>query len=595
MSGAGPDQEEVHSAVPVPDLTVIDEALRAGPDAIKEAVKKVRPADLGRDLSRRTPDEARALLDGIDDRRGAAMLRAAHPVVAAQLLGGIDVKRAVHLLGFVPTDHEVAILSQLSPEQRSKIEQSYPPEEKADVDRLLSYPESAVGRLMTTKILRCERTATAGEAMDILKANADEIEVAVNCYVTDNKKLIGVVPLREISVADRTTPVEKLMTPDPIAVREDAARGDAAEIINTHDFLSLPIVDNNGLLVGAVRVDDLLGAALDQVGTGILNQGGVAGKIAGRAPYFLTPIIRTVRSRLTWLVLLFVAETATGTVLRYFDDELAKVVALSFFVPLLIGTGGNAGSQTVSTIIRALALGEVRVRDVLRVVRREVTAGVLLGVLLGTIAFFRALLWGVDYDLALCVAVTILVVCTWANAVGAAIPLAAQRFGIDPTVISAPLITTLVDASGLFIYFSVAKLMIASLSTAPTVHELPTWQSAAIVVHSESVGDLDIKATGDAKGHVRSLAITGSGIAIDVPATWLDTLPPIELGTVALRGEGPASAHTLDLSFATGGDEDERVRFAISNGTITQATIIKTTAEGKEKTEVRKPPATAPP
>jgi magnesium transporter len=595
MSGAGPDQEEVHSAVPVPDLTVIDEALRAGPDAIKEAVKKVRPADLGRDLSRRTPEQARALLEGIDDRRGAAMLRAAHPVVAAQLLCGIDVKRAVHLLGFLPTDHEVAILGQLPPEQRSKIEQGYPPDEKADVDRLLSYPESAVGRLMSTKILRCERTATAGEAMDILKANADEIEVAVNCYVTDNKKLVGVVPLREISVADRTTPVEKLMTPDPIAVREDTGRGDAAEIINTHDFLSLPIVDKNGLLVGAVRVDDLLGAALDQVGTGILNQGGVAGKIAGRAPYFLTPIIRTVRSRLTWLVLLFVAETATGTVLRYFDDELAKVVALSFFVPLLIGTGGNAGSQTVSTIIRALALGEVRVRDVLRVVRREVTAGVLLGVLLGTIAFFRALLWGVDYDLALCVAVTILVVCTWANAVGAAIPLAAQRFGIDPTVISAPLITTLVDASGLFIYFSVAKLMIASLSTAPTVHEMPTWKSAAIVVHSESAGDLDIKATADTKGHVRSFAITGAGVAIDVPATWLESLPPIDLGTVALRGDGPKSDRKLGLSFATGGEDDEHVRFAIENGKITQATIIKTTAEGKEKTEVRNPPATAPP
>jgi magnesium transporter len=473
MSGAGPDPDEVHSAIPVPDLSVIDEALRAGPDALKDAVQKVRPADLGRDLSRRTSEEACAILAAIDDRRGAAMLRAAHPVVAAQLLAQIDVKRAVHLLGFVPTDHEVAILGQLRAEQRTKIEQAYPPEEKADIDRLLSYPESAVGRLMTTKIWRCERTMgesptrtsprTAGDAMDALRMNTEEIEVAVNCYVTDAKKLVGVVPLRVMSIAERTAPIEQIMTPDPIAVREDTTRGDAADIINTHDFLSLPIIDKNGDLVGAVRVDDLLGAALDQVGTGILNQGGIAGKIAGRAPYFLTPLFRTVRSRITWLILLFVAETATGTVLRYFEDELAKVVALSFFVPLLIGTGGNAGSQTVSTIIRALALGEVRVGDVLRVVRREVTAGILLGVLLGTIAFFRALLWGVDYDLAACVAVTILVVCTWANAVGAAIPLAAQRFGIDTTVISAPLITTLVDASGLFIYFSVAHLMIAQL------------------------------------------------------------------------------------------------------------------------------------
>src|SRR5439155_20459966 len=171
------------------------------------------------------------------------------------------------------------------------------------------------------------------------------------------------------------------------------------------------------------------------------------------------------------------------------------------------GTGGNAGSQTVSTVIRALALGEVRVRDVWRVVLREVSAGVLLGILLGTIAFFRALLWGVEYDLAFCVAVTILVVCTWANAVGAAIPLAAQRFGIDPTVISAPLITTLVDASGLFIYFTVARLMIASLSAAPATHEIPRGQSAASVAHSDSAGGLDVKGTGDRADHVRTSGI----------------------------------------------------------------------------------------
>jgi magnesium transporter len=463
MSGAV-SEEEFRSAVPIPDLAPIDHALGKGPDALRQAVKKVRPADLGRELSRRPPEQARALLDAIDDRRGAAMLRAAHPVVAANLLAEIDPRRAVHLLGFVPTDHEVAILSQLPPEQRAKIEAGYQPQEKASVDRQLAHPESAVGRLMSVKIWRCSCTGTAGQAMAELRANNDEIEVAVNCYIVDGDKLVGVVPLRLLAIADPATMVSELMTPNPIAVREDAQRSDAADIIQIHDFLSLPIVDKSGSLVGAVRIDDLLDAALEHAGTAVLNQGAVAGKIAGRAPYFLTPILRTVRSRLTWLVLLFVAETATGTVLRYFDDELAKVVALSFFVPLLIGTGGNAGSQTVSTIIRALALGEVRVKDVLRVVRREVTAGIVLGLLLGTIAFFRALLWGVDYDLAFCVAVTIVVVCTWANAVGATIPLVAQKLGIDPTVISAPLITTLVDASGLFIYFSVAKLMISALS-----------------------------------------------------------------------------------------------------------------------------------
>ena len=466
MSGApGADEEFVRSAVPVPDLSAIDVALEAGGDALKAAVKLVRPADLGRDLSRRPIAEGCAILGAIDDRRGAAMLRAAHPMVAAQLLAATEPSRTCHLLAFLPTEHEVAILAALPPDDRARIERAYTPDEKAAVDRLLAYPETAIGRIMTPKIWRVDRATvrTVGEAMDVLRDQADEIEVAVNCYVCDGAKLVGVAPLRLLATTDRATALDQVMTPDPIAVAEDTARGDAADIINTHDFLSLPVIDPRGELVGAARVDDLLGAALEAAGAGILNQGGVSGKLASRAPYFLTPLTRTVRSRLTWLILLFVAETATGTVLRYFEDELAKVVALSFFVPLLIGTGGNAGSQTVSTIIRALALGDVRVRDVGRVIRREVAAGVLLGLLLGTIAFFRALMWGVDYDLAMCVAVTILVVCTWANAVGAAIPLAAQRFGIDPTVVSAPLITTLVDASGLFIYFSVAHLMIAQL------------------------------------------------------------------------------------------------------------------------------------
>jgi magnesium transporter len=585
MSGAGPD-DDIHNAVPIADLSAIDAALRSGPDAIKHAIKNVRPADLGRDLSRRPPEQARALLDAIDDRRGAAMLRAAHPVVAAQLLANIDCSRAVHLLGFVPTDHELAILEQLPSDRRKKIEAAYTPKEKTDIDRLLAHPPSAIGRLMSMKIWRCEQTNTVGEALELLRANADEIDVAVNCYVTEAGKLVGVIPLRLLAITPVATPIADVMTRDPICVQENTARGDAADIINTHDFLSLPVCDRDGQLIGVVRVDDVLEAALDQVGTGALNQGGVVGEIAGRAPYFLTPILRTVRSRLTWLVLLFVAETATGTVLRYFDDELAKVVALSFFVPLLIGTGGNAGSQTVSTIIRALALGEVRVRDVMRVVRREVSAGVLLGILLGTIAFFRALLWGVDYDLALCVAVTILVVCTWANAVGAAIPLAAQRFGIDPTVISAPLITTLVDASGLFIYFTVAKVMIASLSAAPRNQEIPVWESASVVAHSRLVGDLEVKASADPSGHVRALALNGATLHVQVAPAWLESLPPLQLSTLAMVAEGP----TLEVSFATGGAEDEHARFTIRDGVVTQVAITKITGEGKEKSQVRKPP-----
>jgi magnesium transporter len=460
---AGADSEQTpHTALPVADLSVVDAALAREGD-LRNAVQAVRPADLGRDLSRRTPGEARRLLEAADDRRAAAMLRAAHPAVAANLLVRCDPTHLGRLLAFMPTEHLAAMLAPLGADDRARVQSALDPGRRADIQRLLAYGDTAVGRLATPKIWRCDHGATAGAALDILRRDSDQIEVAQNCYVVEGDRLVGVVALRTLAVTPPETPVEDVMTRDPIALPEDSDRGDAAEIVHTHDFLSLPVVDAAGRLVGAVRVDDLLDAALEKVGTGILNQGGVAGKVAAQVPYFQTRLARVVRTRLTWLVLLFVAETATGTVLRYFEDELAKVVALSFFVPLLIGTGGNAGSQTVSTIIRALALGEVRLRDLFRVVGREVSAGILLGLLLGAIAFGRALLWGVHTDLAACVAVTILVVCTWANAVGALVPLGAQKLGIDPTVISAPLITTLVDASGLFIYFSVAHAMIAQL------------------------------------------------------------------------------------------------------------------------------------
>ena len=463
MSTIAQTEQPVRRAVPQADLSLIDAALRREGDALRDALKKVRAADVGRDLSRRSVDHGRRLLKASDDRSAALMLRSANPVVAANLLGACDLDHTARMLEFLPVDKQVAILDSLDVDLRERVKAALDSNDRRDIQKLLAYPPSAVGRYATPKIWRCDRKARVRDAMQELKRRGDDIEVAQNLYVTDEERLVGVVPLREIAVADTDELIENIMTRDVLAVAEETEVGDAAEIIQTHNFLSLPIIDQDSRLVGAVRVDDLLDAALSRAGTGFLNQGGVAGKIAAQIPYFQLPMFRAVRSRITWLVLLFVAETATGTVLRHFEDELAKVVALSFFIPLLIGTGGNAGSQTVSTVIRALALGEVRTRDAIRVVMKELSTGLLLGLLLGGIAFGRALLWGVHPDLATCVGLTVLIVCTWANTVGALIPIGAEAVGIDPTVISAPLITTLVDASGLFIYLSVAKLLIAQL------------------------------------------------------------------------------------------------------------------------------------
>lgn len=426
-------------------------------------LKKLRPADVGRDLSRRSKHDGAMILAAADDRRAAAILRSAHHGVAARLVSELEPVRAGNVLARLPTELRTAVLASLEPKQQEELEKGLSPEAHAFMHWTRSFPEGSVARVLSQAIWRVEQGATVGAALALLKAGGDSIEVAPNLYVTAEGKLVGVLALREAAVADPAVTVDSLMTRSPIAVRDSMELSAAAEIIQTHDFLSLPAIDAEGKLMGAVRVDDLLDAALEKAGTGILNQGAVSGKVAGAVPYFQVALHKVVRSRITWLILLFVAETLTGTVLRAFEDELAKVVALSFFVPLIIGTGGNAGSQTVSTIIRALALGEVRPSDVWRVLGKEVLTGVVLGVLLGGIAFGRAQMWGVGPQLGLCVAITIFVVCVWANLVGSVIPLAAHALKIDPTVVSGPMITTLVDASGLFIYLSVAHLTITAL------------------------------------------------------------------------------------------------------------------------------------
>jgi magnesium transporter len=262
--------------------------------------------------------------------------------------------------------------------------------------------------------------------------------------------------LRDLVMSELDRPITEVMRRRPITVEAEDDRELVAQKIAKYDLLAVPVLEKDGRVVGFVTVDDVIDVMIEEGTEDVYKMAAIEPGALDK-PYFDNPILGVVRRRIGWLLLLFVAETFTGTVLRHYEDELAAVVALSFFIPLLIGTGGNAGSQTVTTIIRSLALGEIRLKDAWRVLAREATTGVTIGVVVGAIAFARALLWGVNMPLAVTVGVTILVICTWSTTVGSLIPIAAERFGLDPAVLSAPLITTLVDATGLVIYFQIAK------------------------------------------------------------------------------------------------------------------------------------------
>jgi magnesium transporter len=244
---------------------------------------------------------------------------------------------------------------------------------------------------------------------------------------------------------------------DVISVPAGTDQEECAQIMSRYDLTALPVVNGGGRLIGVITIDDVIDIIEDEATEDIQRLGGA---LPLEAPYLATRILTVFRKRVGWLLLLFVTESLTGTVLRHFEDELASVVALSFFIPLLIGTGGNAGSQTTSTIIRALAVGEIDLADALRSLWHELRVGLLLGTAMALIAYFRALTWGTDQGLALTVALAIFTIVIWANGLGAFLPILAARLKIDPTVVSGPVMSTLVDATGLFIYFTVARVIL---------------------------------------------------------------------------------------------------------------------------------------
>jgi magnesium transporter len=379
----------------------------------------------------------------------------------AAILEQLDPQRVAQILEGLSADERTDIIQRMGLHECHRILPKLKPEIRKELEGLLQYPPHTAGGIMTTEFVRLNPSMTVGEALKHIRSVAREKESIYACYVMEPKTnhLLGAVSLRDLVMAELERPVTEVMRRKPITVNALDDQEAVAVKIAKYNLLAVPVLEKDGSVVGFVTVDDVIDVLVEEQTEDLLRMAGVEPGTLDK-PYFDNPILRVVRKRIGWLLLLFVAETFTGTVLRYYESELAAVVALSFFIPLLIGTGGNAGSQTVTTIIRSIALGEIRLKQAGRVLGREMSIGIMIGVLVGAVAFFRALLWGQHTPLALTVAITVVVICMWSTTVGSLIPIVAERFGVDPAVLSAPLITTLVDATGLVIYFSIAKVIL---------------------------------------------------------------------------------------------------------------------------------------
>jgi magnesium transporter len=428
---------------------------------IAEQLSDLDAADLAELLNQLTLAEAATVVSLLPVRRAIEICDQPTMRRRAAILEKLDLSRVAQLLEGLSADERTDIIQKMRLHERHRILPKLSAEMRKELEGLLQYPAHTAGGIMTTEFVQLTPSMTVGEALKHIRSVAREKESIYACYImeTGTGHLVGAVSLRDLVMADLEKPVTEVMRRKPVTVNALDDQEVVAKKIAKYNLLAVPVLEKDGSVVGFVTVDDVIDVLVEEQTEDILRMAGVEPGALDK-PYFDNPIFRVVRKRIVWLLLLFVAGTLTSAVLHRYQDELAAVVALSFFIPLLIGTGGNAGAQTVMTVIRSLALGEVGVKHAWRVVLREATTGMIVGLMVAPVAFGQALLWKVPFELALTVSVTMFAICIWSTTVGSLVPIAAERFGVDPAVLSAPLITTLVDATGLVIYFSIAKVIL---------------------------------------------------------------------------------------------------------------------------------------
>jgi magnesium transporter len=431
-----------------------------GLDQVVASLLTCHPVEIVEALESHRADEQLAIYQRLPDGVAAQVLANADTEFRAQILSQLEPERLARILDRLLVDKAADLLDEVPEARAARILEQMTPGVAEQLRALRCYPPSAVGHLMLRSFPRVTPEMTVAAALEHLRAAHPQLETMSNLYVVDaEQRLLGVVSLRELVLADPGERLGQRMQRRVVAVTADTDREEAANLISRYRFLALPVVDMDRQLLGIVTIDDLVDVLIEENTEDVMRLGAVSGG-ADQPSYWAGRILTAVRGRASWLLLLFLAGTLTATVLDHFSLLLRGEVALAFFIPLLIGTGGNAGSQAVMTVVRGLALGEIRGRDAARVLRREAITGALLGLCLGIIAFSWVTLRLGRPDLAAVVGLTALAVCVWANTVGCLVPILAHRLRIDPTVVSAPFITTLVDATGLVIYFVVARAVL---------------------------------------------------------------------------------------------------------------------------------------
>jgi magnesium transporter len=428
--------------------------------ALALATLRAAPAhELAEALSELSATELGVLFTRFGDEALAELIAELDAFDAARLLGKLSRAQAADVLEEMDPDDAADVVEELVPNEAEAILVEMDREEAEDVRELLSYPEDTAGGLMTPEFVALSPDLTADQALIALRRVAEEAETIYYAYVTEpgTDRLLGVLSLRNLVLSRPSTPVRELMATDIAKVPVDADQETAARLLDQRNLIALPVVDERDRLLGIITADDAADVLLEEAGEDIERLGGSEPL---DEPYLHASVLHLVRKRIPWLMAFFLGGAYTASILDHFESTLSQVIALSFFIPLIIGTGGSAGSQTVTTLVRALAIGEVHFDDMLRVLRRELLVGGIIGLVMGSVTYLRAWTLGVGLEVGPVVGLAALLIVVWAATVAAILPLVLHRLRIDPAVVSAPLITTLIDVTGLFLYFTIAQMML---------------------------------------------------------------------------------------------------------------------------------------
>ncbi len=436
-------------------------------DKILELLEQRRYSEIAAAMKDMNPADAAALLEELPDQSKPLVFRLFPKELAAEafaymdgdsqevLIQGFTDKELDEVMSQMFLDDTVDLIEEMPANVVKKILRHVDEDTRKMINQVLNYPKDSAGSLMTMEYVDLKGSMTVEQAFDHIRATGVDSETVYTCYVTDSRrKLEGIVTVRELLLSPKTEILRNIMETNVKFVRTHTDQEEAARILSKYDFLAVPVVDAEERLVGIVTVDDAMDVMQEEATEDMERMAAMA---PSDKPYMKVSIFENWKKRAPWLLFLMISATFTGSIITHFEAALAANLVLSSFIPMLMSTGGNTGSQASTTVIRSLSLGEIRYRDIPRILLKECGTAILCGVTLAVVNFAKLMLIDrVSIMVALVVCLTILVVALLANLVGCLMPMLAKRLGFDPTVMASPLISTILDAVSLIIYFNIA-------------------------------------------------------------------------------------------------------------------------------------------